>query len=338
MATRERHVPLRAVVICGLALAAIAWPGDRQAATPPGPQPKVSIEPRPRPGGDSVPDRRANIRIDSNLVLINVTVVDPMNRFVTGLEREHFRLFEEKVEQKVTHFASEDAPLSIGLVFDCSGSMGSKLQKSRQAAAQFFKTANPEDEFFLVEFHDRPEMVIRFTTNFEEIQNRLTFSQAKGRTALLDGVYLALNEMKKARNPRKAVLILSDGGDNSSRYTESEIKNLVREADVQIYAIGIFEPISSRGRTAEELSGPSLLTEISEQTGGRHFPVENVNELPDIAAKIGIELRNQYLLGYTPTNQEKDGKYRRVQVRLVQPRGLPQLRAFSRTGYYAPSK
>ncbi|MCX6635423.1 MAG: VWA domain-containing protein, partial [Acidobacteria bacterium] len=252
--------------------------------------------------------------------------------------KEHFRLFEEKVEQRVTHFASEDAPLSIGLVFDCSGSMGAKLQKSRQAAAQFFKTANPEDEFFLVQFNDRPVMTMKFTTNTEEIQNRLTFTQAKGRTALLDGVYLALNEMKKARNPRKAILILSDGGDNSSRYTESEIKNLVREADVQIYAIGIFEPVSSRGRTAEELSGPSLLTEVAEQTGGRHFPVENVNELPDVAAKIGIELRNQYLLGYTPANQEKDGKYRRVQVKLVQPRGLPPLRVFSRTGYYAPSK
>ncbi len=340
MADTDRWVPVGVVLIVGLALATIAWPEDRQGKTQPpaGAPPRVAIEPRTRSSADSPVDRRSNIRIDTNLVLINVTVVDPMNRFVTGLEREHFRLFEEKVEQKVTHFASEDAPLSIGLVFDCSGSMGAKLQKSRQAAAQFFKTANPEDEFFLVEFHERPEMAMKFTTNTEEIQNRLTFSQAKGRTALLDGVYLALNEMKKARNPRKAILILSDGGDNSSRYTESEIKNLVREADVQIYAIGIFEPISSRGRTAEELSGPSLLTEIAEQTGGRHFPVENINELPDIAAKIGIELRNQYLLGYTPTNQEKDGKYRRVQVKLVQPRGLPQLRAFSRTGYYAPSK
>jgi VWFA-related protein len=131
------------------------------------------------------------------------------------------------------------------------------LQKSRQAAAQFFKTANPEDEFFLVQFNDRPEMVVPFTSNPEEIQNRLTFTQAKGRTALLDGVYLAMNQMKKAKNPRKAILVLSDGGDNSSRYTESEIKNLVREADVQIYAIGIFEMMGSRGRTAEELSGPT---------------------------------------------------------------------------------
>jgi VWFA-related protein len=301
--------------------------------------PKVNIEPRVRPPNDPAEAserREPSIRVETQLVLINVTVTDPMNRFVTGLEREHFRLFEDKTEQEISQFSSEDAPLSVGLVFDASGSMGSKLQKSRQAAAQLFKTANPEDEFFLVHFNDRPELVVGFTTNTEEIQNRLTFTQAKGRTALLDGVYLAMNHMKKARNPRKAIIILSDGGDNSSRYTEGEIKNVIREADVQVYAIGIFEPLAGRGRTAEELAGPGLLTEISEATGGRHFPVENLNELPDVAAKIGIELRNQYVLGYRPSNQTKDGKYRRVQVKLKQPRGLPPLRCFYRLGYYAP--
>jgi VWFA-related protein len=144
--------------------------------------------------------------------------------------------------------------------------------------------------------------------------------------------------LKSGTNPRKALVIISDGGDNSSRYTESEIKNLVREADAQIYAIGIFEPVASRGRTAEELSGPGLLNEIAEQTGGRHFPVENLNELPDVAAKIGIELHNQYMIGYAPKNRERDGKYRHVQVKLVQPRGFPQLRAFWRLGYYAPTQ
>jgi len=282
--------------------------------------------------------RPPSIRVDTNLVLINVTVTDPLNRFVTGLEAEHFKLLEDKTEQKIATFASEDAPLSVGLVFDASGSMGSKLQKARLATAQFFKTANPEDEFFLVQFNDRPELTQPFTTNTEEIQNRLTFTQAKGRTALLDGVYMALNQMKKARNTRKAILILSDGGDNSSRYTESEIKNLVREADVQIYAIGIFEPISARSRTAEELSGPGLLSEMAEQTGGRHFPIENLNDLPDVAGKIGMELRNQYVIGYVPTNGNRDGKYRRVQVKLVQPRGLPPLRPFWRQGYYAPAQ
>lgn len=303
--------------------------------------PKVSIEPRRTLGApkDTLEDRRpANIRVDTNLVLINVSVTDPMNRFVTGLDREHFRLFEDKVEQKISQFASEDAPLSIGLVFDASGSMGAKMQKSRQAAAQFFKTANPEDEFFLIQFNDRPELIVPFTHSTEEIQNRLAFTQAKGRTALLDGVYLAMNQMKKAKNARKAILIMSDGGDNSSRYTESEIKNAVREADVQIYAIGIFEPIHARQRTAEEISGPGLLNEMSQQTGGRHFAVENLNELPDIAAKIGIELRNQYVVGYSPINPTRDGKYRRVTVKLNQPRGLPPLRPFWRQGYYAPAQ
>ncbi len=299
---------------------------------------KVEITPRAKKGEAPPAVPRGNIRVESTLVLIPVTVTDPLNRFVTGLERENFRLFEDKSEQKLTHFASEDAPLSVGLVFDTSGSMGSKLDKSRQAVAQFFKTANPEDEFFLIQFNDRPELVVDFTTHVEDIQNRLTFTQSKGRTALLDAVYMALHKMKKAKNPRKALLIISDGGDNSSRYTESEIKKLVQEADVQIYAIGIFEPMASRGRTPEELSGPSLLSEIAEQTGGRHFPVDNLNELPDVAAKIGMELRNQYILGYTPTNQGRDGKYRRVQVKLVQPRGLPPLRATWRLGYYAPTQ
>src|SRR4029079_11687995 len=138
-------------------------------------------------------------------------------------------------------------------------------------------------------------------------------------------------------NPRKALLVISDGGDNNSRYTEPEIKNLVKEADVQIYGIGIYEAMSARGRTPEEASGQGLLTEIAEQTGGRQYPVDNINELPDIAAKIGVELRNQYVLGYSPNNQERDGKYRHVQVKLVQPRGMPQLRPFWRQGYYAPA-
>src|SRR5579875_911291 len=254
----------------------------------------VTIESRKAPGTTSgAPSRPSNIRVDKTLVLINVTVTDPLNRFVTGLEKEHFRLYEDKIEQTITQFSSEDAPISIGLVFDTSGSMGSKLQKSRQAAAEFFKTANPSDEFFLVQFNDRPELTVPFTTDTDRLQSTLTFTQSKGRTALLDSVYLAMHEMKKAHNPRKALLIISDGGDNSSRYTETEIKSAVREADVQIFAIGIFESFGSRGRTPEEAAGPGLLNELAEQTGGREYPVENIAELPDIAAKIGIELRNR---------------------------------------------
>jgi Ca-activated chloride channel homolog len=299
----------------------------------------VHVESRSASKPASVPDSRpVDIRVNKTLVLINVTVTDPLNRFVTGLEKEHFRLFEDKVEQEISDFSSEDAPISIGLVFDTSGSMGPKLQKSRQAASEFFKTSNPQDEFFLVQFNDRPELTVPFTTDTAKIQSALTFTQSKGRTALLDSVYLAMHEMKKAKNPRKALLIISDGGDNSSRYTETEIKNAVREADVQIFAIGIYESMGGRSRTPEEAAGPGLLTDLAEQTGGRPYAVENVAELPDIAAKIGIELRNEYILGYTPKNRERDGKYRKVSVKLSQPRGLPPLKAFFRLGYYAPTQ
>lgn len=302
--------------------------------------PRPNITPRPKPAApESETDRiTPNLRIDTNLVLIPVTVTTPMNQYVTGMDKENFRLFEDKVEQEVSYFASFDAPLSVGLVFDASGSMGQKLAKSRQAASQFFKTANPEDEFFLIQFNDRPQMVVDYTRDTEEIMTRLTFTQAKGRTSLLDGMYQALLHLRKGKNPRKAILVISDGGDNSSRYTESEVRNLLKEADAQLYAIGIFEPISARGRTAEELSGPGLLNDMAEMTGGRHFPVENLNDLPDIAARIGMELRNQYVLGYISKNQNRDGKYRRVQVRLNQPRSLPPLRALHRQGYYAPNQ
>ncbi len=326
----------RTLLLCVTAgLCAPAAPGAENGKA------QVAIEPRrtKAPAADAARDGKTpNIRVETQLVQINVTVTTPLNQVVTGMEKEQFRLFEDKVEQSVASFTQEEAPLSIGLVFDISGSMGSKLSKSRQAAAQFFKSANPQDEFFLVQFNESPELAVSWTTNTEEIQNRMAFTQAKGRTALLDGLYKAMNEMKKAKNPRKAILILSDGGDNSSRYTEPEIKNLVREADVQVYAMGIFESMGGRGRTAEESLGPGLLSDLAEQTGGRHFPVDNINELPDIAAKIGIELRSQYILGYSPSNPQKDGKYRRVEVKLVQPRGLPPLRAYYRTGYYAPTQ
>lgn len=301
---------------------------------------RPSITPRVKPRAEAPENERItpNLRVDTNLVLVPITVTTPLNQIVTGMEKENFRLFEDKIEQEITYFASFDAPISIGLVFDASGSMGSKLTKSRQAAAAFFKTANPEDEFFLIQFNDRPQMVVPFTRDVEEIQNRLTFTQAKGRTALLDAMYLAMQTLKKGRNPRRALLVISDGGDNSSRYTETEIRNLLKEADAQVYAIGIFEPIGARGRTAEELAGPGLLSDLAEMTGGRHFPVDNLNDLPDIAAKIGLELRNQYVLGYISKNPNRDGKYRKITVKLNQPRGLPPLRALHRQGYYAPTQ
>jgi Ca-activated chloride channel family protein len=326
-------------VVAGVGMLALLLWGESLGQNPPGPDPRVQIVPRARtPASADLDAPRTTIRVDTTLVLIPVTVTDPSNRIVTGLDKDYFQLQEDNLDQDITHFASEDTPISVGIVFDTSGSMGDKLQKSRQAVAQFSRTANPADEFFLVQFNTQPELTVGWVNNTDELQNHIMFSQSRGTTALLDAVYLALNQMKKAHNPRKAILIISDGGDNNSRYTESELKNVVREADVQIYGIGIYEAVGSRGRTPEELSGPSMLSEIANQTGGRVYQVGNLGDLPDIAAKIGIELRNQYVLGYSPTNRVSDGKYRRVKVKLIQPRGLPPLRAYWRLGYYAPSQ
>jgi Ca-activated chloride channel family protein len=297
---------------------------------------QVVVQPRPKPSAPEENKPKANIRVDTNMVLVPVTVSNPYNQPVTGLEKEHFKIFDDKVEQTITQFSMDDEPVAVGLVFDVSGSMGNKLRESRQAAAEFFKTANREDEFFLVEFSDQPKLVSPLGSSVEEIQNQLVFSPSKGRTALLDAVFLAMHEMKKSQKNRKALLIISDGGDNASRYTESEVRSLVRESDVMIYAIGVYESAANRSRTPEEQMGPGLLNDLCEQTGGRHFPAD-ISELPDVAAKIGVELRNRYVLGYIPTDQQHDGRYHPVVVKLIPPHGLPALHAYWRRGYYAPS-
>jgi Ca-activated chloride channel family protein len=253
---------------------------------------------------------------------------------VTGLDKEDFQVFEDGVPQEVAYYSSEDIPVSIGVIFDMSGSMSDKVNKARQSAVQFFKTANPQDEFFLVSFNERAELTSRFTTSVEDLQSRLMYTAARGRTALLDGVYLGLSQMKGAHNSKKALLIISDGGDNHSRYSVNDVKNFVKEADVQIYSMGIFE--AGGGATQEELEGPSLLTEMCDLTGGRLFRVNSLDELPDVATKIGMELRNQYVLGYKPSNKTTDGHWRKIKVKVHPPRGLPPLNVFARTGYFGP--
>src|SRR5205807_7298463 len=228
------------------------------------------------------------------------TVTDDWNRIVTGLEKDNFAIVEGSQAQEVRHFSSEDAPVSLGVIFDMSGSMSDKIEKARGAVIEFFKTANPQDEFFMIAFSDRPQLTADFTKSVEDVQGKLVYVQAQGRTALLDAIYMGVNKMKDAHNSKKALLIISDGGDNRSRYTENEIKSTVKEADVQIYAIGIFTPNPAQ---PEEAAGPALLGEVTEVTGGRLFTINNPNELADVATKIGIELRNQYVLAYRPTNK-----------------------------------
>src|SRR6266446_4363382 len=281
------------------------------------------------------PPPRSDLQVDVPLVLIPAHVSTPLGAPVTNLARENFRLFEDGVEQTITHFASEDAPVSVGLLFDASGSMRDKMRKSFEAAAELFKSANVEDEFFLVEFNERPRLIVPFTRRSVEIYQRLLRAKPVGRTSLLDAIQLALLQMKDAPNPRKAIVILSDGGDNHSRYTESEIKGALQEGDVQVYAMGIFPSEGLAKRPREERGGPRLLEELTEETGGLHFPVENLNDLPAVCARIGAALRNQYLLGYSPANPARDGKYRRVKVVVEVPQNAPRLTIYHRQGYYA---
>jgi len=275
------------------------------------------------------------LKVDVDLVLVPVTITDPMNRLVTGLDKENFQLFEGNSSQEIRTFSSEDAPVSLGVIFDSSGSMTSKMDRAKDAVIEFFKTANPQDEFFMITFNDEPEEVTDFTNSVDEIQNKLVFAVPRRRTALLDAIYMGISKMRQAKYPKKALLIISDGGDNHSRYTENEIRALVKEADVMIYAIGIYDRYAS---AVEERLGPQLLSDITELTGGRAFTIDNPNDLGDVATKIGVELRNQYVLGYRPTKIVRDGKWRKIKVKLLPPKGLPPLKVYARTGYYAPAE
>jgi Ca-activated chloride channel homolog len=290
--------------------------------------------------GRAQPDLAGTVayRADATLVLIPVSVTDAANRYVLGLEKDDFRLLEDGAGQTIKYFSNEDTPLSVGLLVDTSGSIGGKLDTSRQAAKEFLKTLNASDEAFLVEFSDQAHLTVPITQKTADIERRLNAESSAGLTALLDAVRTGLQEMKHAKNPRKALLIISDGGDNNSRYTATEIESLVREADVQIYAMGVFEPFLPFRLTAVEIGGPRLLSELSEQTGGRALAATNARDLPPIAQRIGLELRNQYLLAYSPANQSRDGRYRRVQVTLLPPAALPPLKARWRLGYYAPGR
>ena len=282
---------------------------------------------------DGLSARVRPLKVDVDLVLVPVTITDPLNRLVTGLEKENFQLFEGSSAQEIRTFSSEDAPVSLGVIFDSSGSMTSKMDRAKEAVVEFFKTANPQDEFFMITFSDEPEAVSDFTNSVDEIQNKLVFAVPKHRTALLDAIYMGVSKMRQAKFAKKALLIISDGGDNHSRYTENEIKSVVKEADVIIYAIGIYDRYAS---AMEERLGPQLLGEITELTGGRAFTIDNPNDLADVATKIGVELRNQYVLGYRPAKVVRDGKWRKIKVKLLPPKGLPPLRVYARTGYYAP--
>ncbi|MGA2113904.1 MAG: VWA domain-containing protein [Bryobacteraceae bacterium] len=268
--------------------------------------------------------------MDSFLVLIPAHVTNEFGAIIANLTVHDFHITDDNVPQTITHFSREDAPASIGLVYDCSGSMRGKMHRSAAAAEAFFRTANPADEFFLVEVGDRAKLAVPFSIRTGDILSRISATKPFGRTALLDALQVAMTQMKKARNLRRALVVLSDGGDNQSRHNLRQVKAGLLEADTQVYAMGLFNG-SDHKLTREERLGPDLLSELAEQTGGRLYPVRNPDELSAISARISDDVRTQYVLGYSPLNGARDGRYHRVKVTV----NSPDLRAYYRSGYYA---
>lgn len=279
----------------------------------------------------------AGFRVDTALVLVNVGVSDERNGIVGGLKRDDFQVFENGARQEVAYFSSEDSPLSVGLVLDSSNSMTHQITAAYQAAALFLRLANPDDEVFVETFNDHVKLAVDFTDQFQEAQNLAVFQTPRGRTSLLDAVYLALRHIQKAGNRRRALLLITDGADNASRYTAREVTDLARESDVAIYAIGTFEPPGEGPEDLIDTAARNLLQELTSLSGGRLFPVNHAGDLPLCAGKIAAELHNQYVLGYYPTAVPRDGKYHRLNVKVRRP-GMPRLWPTSRAGYYAPSR
>ena len=316
--------------VCFFAFWGAAWGQENPLGQVQTPAPVKTAKPaEPKEPASKVP----RLRVTANLVLVPMTVTDPANRLVTGLEKENFEVFDNNTGQVIKSFSTEDAPVTIGIVFDLSGSMQSKFVRARKALSEFMRTSNPADEFFVVAFNDRPAVIVDYTSDVDDVEARMVMMKPENRTALIDAVYLGVNKLKEAKYDRKALLIISDGGDNRSRYTQGELERVVRESDVQIYSIGIFDAYAP---TSEEELGPILLRDISESTGGQLFKVSDTGDLADIATRISDELRNEYVVGYRPSDLKNDGNWRKLKVRLVQPAGLPPLTVHFRQGYYAP--
>jgi len=275
------------------------------------------------------------IRKTVELVLVPVTVMDDAHRIVRGLRQENFQLYENKRAQPIKHFWKEDEPVSVGILLDVSGSMKYKIDRAREAVVSLLNASNAQDEFFLLTFADQPKLVRDFTESVDDIRSELVFATPNGRTSLLDAIVLAVNNMKKARYRRKALVIISDGGDNRSRYSEKDVKSLIKEADIMVYSIGLFD---REATTREEILGPELLATISGVTGASAYVLDNPVFLPKITEHIALELRNQYILGYSPEDTRQDGKWRKIKVSLALPRGLPALHVQARTGYYGPTR
>lgn len=280
------------------------------------------------------PEDDGEVKVQVDLVTLTLTVTDYYGRYVSGLSKEAFTIFDENQEQDISFFSDTDAPVSIGILFDISGSMsGEKVAKARNALERFINTSHPNDEYFLIAFNSRAQLLLDRTRDGDAVLEKLTLVQPKNDTALYDACYLGVERVTRGVHPKKALLIISDGQDNSSRYNFKEVRRLMKESDVTIYSVGIMD-----GRDAGSMAGmqgQAFLDELANVTGGKSFYPQTNVEMDEIFERIALELRHQYTIGYNPKNFQPDGKWHKVKVKVKPPRGLPRLTVRSREGYYA---
>lgn len=289
------------------------------------------VPPVPTPTID--PDE-GPIRVKTDLVTLTLTVTDPYGRYVSGLTKSAFEISDNNQPQEITYFSDADAPISVGILFDVSGSMSSeKIRRAKKALERFVATSHPSDEYFLIAFNNRAQLLMDRTRDGEGLLRQLTLVQPKNNTALYDAVYLGVERVTRGTHNKRAILIISDGQDNSSRYNFGEVRRLMKESDVVTYSVGIMD----RGDASSSygMQGQAFLDEISSVTGGKSFYPGTDIEMDEIFERIALELRNQYSIGYTPKDFQPDGKWRKVKTKVKPPRGLPRLTVRAREGYYA---
>jgi Ca-activated chloride channel family protein len=271
---------------------------------------------------------------NTDLITFTVTVTDTYGRFVSGLNKNAFTVSDDKKQQEITFFSDDDAPVSVGVIFDVSGSMsGDKVRRARDALSKFVQTSHNSDEYFLIGFNSRAQLLLDKTRNGDAVLDKMTFVQTRGNTALYDACYLGVEKVQRGSHPKRALLLISDGQDNNSRYTFNELRRLLKESDVVLYGVGILG--GGDAGSALGMEGQGILDELSSVSGGKAFFPRSPAEMDDIFEQIALELRHQYSIGYKPTNFSNDGKWHKVKVRVAPPRGLPRLFVRTKEGYYA---
>src|SRR5215210_3302738 len=279
-------------------------------------------------------DDKIPVITNTDLITFTVTVTDLYGRFVSGLSKNAFTILDNKETQEIAYFSDDDSPVSVGVLFDVSGSMsGDKVRRARDALAHFIQTSHDRDEYFLIGFNSRAQLLMDKTRDGNAVLDKLTFVQTKSNTSLYDACYLGVERVQRGTHSKRALLLISDGQDNNSRYTFNELRRVLKESDVVLYSVGILG--GSDVGSSLGMEGQGTLDELAGVSGGKAFYPRSPAEMDDIFEQIALELRHQYSIGYRPKNFVNDGKWHRIKVKVNAPRGLPRLFVRSREGYYA---